>query len=1120
MSCSQIGRYGTISLLKRNSENDVLTAFGIDAVALTFGREPSCGVRLYYADVALVHARIVFEDRKAFIAVIGQSGVTVDGCAVYPITEGEETVVPLTNGSEFEIHGKRFRFTYPPKEMREALYSSPVPTRVPRLSLIQSTQVFDPRPSPDPRKNLRVLQSPLKNPFMRKLATPLRTTLFAKYAYNSPVKAPVEEEADEEEQEQQDSIVLVEGNHPRVVEDDKDLVILEDVDVPFPSPATHAPIPSRPLLVAPQPQHQPPRTPQRPRSLSRNTLHRAVLIRSAQRAVLKAERDEREKEAEEEEEREVIDAVAGVLDDGEPEDDAEDEFDENDEEDEDVDMIAPLAPETDSDEEYEEEDENRARQDRKQQLGWRKSLERLWPFRSSSPSKEEERSEPEDDERSETDDDDEHENENEMPTEPRDSSSPEEDDVPTALPPPTQTPIRPMRPLGAFMTPQPRSQKKAVPVAGVTVGDEERKAIQERRRSALRDAGGVGFVPGMGGVFGSPVKSMRWSPIKPSTSSSSVSSSSSMVPPMAATGEDADEEAEDTRSLLEKMKETVEGMKRRRSLAPPTAMPPVTPRKQNVPTPAVTPMTMRRSPSKPGLPLALKVHEEEEKEGETFSLLRPGVLDELRAVEAGVAMDVDEPVPEVEVTADVATDALDEEQQEEMEPELELAPVRKQVQSSLKPPTPARRSGRSRSRPRSPMDEAADEPQEKEQTQAPPGSKAKSKPKTPARRTTRAATLEADAMEVEVEDAPAVLSVEEEENPKPQSKSKSKLKTPTRPTAARVTTPDEDTVEDAPAIPTLEVEVQNDEEDHAKPQSKSKSKLKTPARRTTRVRPSPVLENEEIIPPVPAAPKARARKTTTSTSAEEQVAVEAPAPVKRGRKPAAPAPAPAEEAPTRRVRKGTVEPVPVPVKRGRKPAAAASAEEPEDVSMGEEVPASTPPAPARRGTRRAAPVEEPVVRQGRTLRAGTGIPAPKASAARAAEVVEEPGVEVDEEVEVVEKKPVKGPKRAGTIKQEDSVVVPIPAAKTPAAKAGTRARKTPATAPAAVPAQTHEVDKENTQGKIRVSKTAGGKAARAKREAEVGAGEDEDEDELAKDIGKEEAPRGRVMRAVRTRTRT
>lgn len=145
---SQVGRYGTISLMKRNEEHTVVTSFGIDVEELTFGRETTCGVRLYYPDVALLHCKVVFEERKvnnvfnnvfillychntinytqAFLVVLGESGVLVDGCKVFPRTSNNlSTIIPLANNSEFEIHSKRFRFSYPPKEIRATLFATP-----------------------------------------------------------------------------------------------------------------------------------------------------------------------------------------------------------------------------------------------------------------------------------------------------------------------------------------------------------------------------------------------------------------------------------------------------------------------------------------------------------------------------------------------------------------------------------------------------------------------------------------------------------------------------------------------------------------------------------------------------------------------------------------------------------------------------------------------------------------------------------------------------------------------------------------------------------------------------------------------------------------------------------
>ena len=60
----QVGRYGTVSLLKRNDPQSAVTSFGVDREELTFGRESSCGVRLYYPDVAVVHCKLVINDQK------------------------------------------------------------------------------------------------------------------------------------------------------------------------------------------------------------------------------------------------------------------------------------------------------------------------------------------------------------------------------------------------------------------------------------------------------------------------------------------------------------------------------------------------------------------------------------------------------------------------------------------------------------------------------------------------------------------------------------------------------------------------------------------------------------------------------------------------------------------------------------------------------------------------------------------------------------------------------------------------------------------------------------------------------------------------------------------------
>lgn len=360
--------------------------------------------------------------------MLGINGLLVDGCKVYANSSASSTAtpttIPLSNNSEFEIHGKRFRFSYPPKELRAALMATPArmscivlrfaqciydltgpDRRALRLSMIHSAQVFSPRPSQDPRENLRILRSPLKNTFKsfaKDSPSPLKAAPFAassRDAYASPTKPQPLTEGYEEE----DHIILVDGHHPCVVEEDKDLVILEDVEIPrigssifTPTPTQQSHRPQQPRYMQ-SPQVQP-QTPPRPRSLSRNTLHRAVLIRSAQRAVLKAESAERERE-EEEEEMEVLGAVAA---DSESDDDVVMHYDVPDgrhaverEDDGNIGDDDEENAEDDVEEEYDDEEaeEGRGRgrtMNREAQKSvWRKSLERIWPFRGSSPSKEE-----------------------------------------------------------------------------------------------------------------------------------------------------------------------------------------------------------------------------------------------------------------------------------------------------------------------------------------------------------------------------------------------------------------------------------------------------------------------------------------------------------------------------------------------------------------------------------------------------------------------------------------------------------------------------------------------------------------------------------------------------------
>ena len=172
--------------------------------------------------------------------------------------------------------------------------------------MIQSAQVFTPRPDPDPRVNLRVLQTPI-----RLNSSPL------KHARQTPAR---QVHADQLEEECGTPVRLVEGNRPQIVEEEQDLVILEEVDAPqhisqpnslniqtnpmqspVQAPQIGGPYPAPAFPISSSHQLQQYQTPRR--RMGRPSLHRAVLIRSAQRAAMRIEmeneQDEEEREVEE-----------------------------------------------------------------------------------------------------------------------------------------------------------------------------------------------------------------------------------------------------------------------------------------------------------------------------------------------------------------------------------------------------------------------------------------------------------------------------------------------------------------------------------------------------------------------------------------------------------------------------------------------------------------------------------------------------------------------------------------------------------------------------------------------------------------------------------------------------
>jgi hypothetical protein len=200
------------------------------------------------------------------------------------------------------------------------------------------------------------------------------------------------------------------------------------------------------------------------------------------------------------------------------------------------------------------------------------------------------------------------------------------------------------------------SPKRMRTPARPTLTEEERKAIQERRRSALKETGS--FFPG-----GAP----GLTPAKPKSSSGSSSpvkgSSGLYNSPMkghiiheedgemkdkGTVQENTEAEEEDVRSLLDRMKETVDDMRRRKSVALRITTPyglssgPLL-------TPVATPQRPLFQPESREVVDSIGDESDEVKEQEPFSLLRPGVRDELvsRLTPAtlGIESSVEGPIP-------------------------------------------------------------------------------------------------------------------------------------------------------------------------------------------------------------------------------------------------------------------------------------------------------------------------------------------------------------------------------------------------------------------------------------------------------------------------------------------
>ncbi|KAG8787996.1 hypothetical protein FRC19_010002 [Serendipita sp. 401] len=168
-----IGRYGTIHYMSNNGSEIPIASYPIDEVTINLGRSDhnTCHIRLLDLWCSDVHCKVIFEEGKAFLIVLGENGVIVDGSNFLP-SEDEEvpTTIPLTNGSEWLISKRRFIFQYPPKDQRAKLLATPMPKsrKSLRMSMVTSAQLWTPTAqSGDLADRLRSLRSPVK-PFHEK----------------------------------------------------------------------------------------------------------------------------------------------------------------------------------------------------------------------------------------------------------------------------------------------------------------------------------------------------------------------------------------------------------------------------------------------------------------------------------------------------------------------------------------------------------------------------------------------------------------------------------------------------------------------------------------------------------------------------------------------------------------------------------------------------------------------------------------------------------------------------------------------------------------------------------------------------------------------------------------
>lgn len=105
MDSTEIGRFGTLRLVKRLDPQTIVASFPIDDESVTFGRDPNCSVRLYYPTVSAVHAKIFFQERKVCLHTYSKVEGDADSSIGFPCCIGYERALrrrmsslPSSNG--------------------------------------------------------------------------------------------------------------------------------------------------------------------------------------------------------------------------------------------------------------------------------------------------------------------------------------------------------------------------------------------------------------------------------------------------------------------------------------------------------------------------------------------------------------------------------------------------------------------------------------------------------------------------------------------------------------------------------------------------------------------------------------------------------------------------------------------------------------------------------------------------------------------------------------------------------------------------------------------------------------------------------------------------------------